>query len=319
MLRGCYDVSDNAQLIYNHSTEAGLVSAQRNLNWVAADNTTTPVFPEEDSWAQPRISPDGRHIVVRQVKTPNCVLWNYDIARGTRGRVTVDEDAHNPLWNPANGNIIFRYDLGSTFYIAERNADGTGETRTLYAHDLVEYSPTSISSDGRWLFVDALENLRDIWAIDLQEGGEPRAFISTAFREQDAMISPDSRWVAYSSDESGRDEIYVVSWPEATNRLQISIDGGRDSNWSRDGKRLYFQSGNHVMAVDVTPGPDLAPGLPVVAFTGAIDMPTYNHNYDVTPDGDRLVWTAARAGGEYQAELRVVLGWGEELRRALGD
>jgi len=253
------------------------------------------------------------------VKTPNCVLWNYDIERGTRGRITVAEDAHNPLWNPANGNIIFRYDLGSTFYIAERNADGTGETRTLYAHELVELSPTSISQDGRWLFVDAVENQRDIWVIDLQEGGEARAFLSTTFREHSATISPDNRWVAYASDEAGREEIYVISWPDGTNRLQMSIDGGHDPNWSRDGKRLYYQNGSSVMVVDVTPGPDLAPGLPVAAFTGGIDLSNYNHNYDVAPGGDRLVWIAAPQNDDEQAELRVVLGWGGELRQKLGD
>ena len=318
MLRGCYDVASNGTVIYNFGTDAGLVSAQRQLAWVESDNSTTPVFADESSWVQPRISPDGRHIVVRQVKTPNCVLWNYDIARGTRGRITRDEDAHNPLWNPANGNIIFRYDLGSTFYIAERNADGTGETRTLYSHEQIEYSPTSISRDGRWLLVDALVNQRDIWAIDLENGGEPRPFITTEFREQGPAFSPDTRWVAYTSNESGREEIYVVSWPEATNRLQISVEGGHDANWARDGKRLFFLNGNQVMAVDVTPGADLAPGLPHTTFTGAIDGANYNHAYDLTPEGDRLVWVAARLGGDAQAELRVVLGWGSEVRQKLG-
>jgi len=318
MLRGCYEISNNGRIVYNHSEESGLVSARRKLAWVDSTNVSTPVL-EGSSWAQPRISPDGRHILVRQVKTPNCVLWNYDIDRGTLGRVTIDEDAHNPLWNPANGNIIFRYDLGSTFYIAERNADGTGETRTLYAHEQVEYSPASISSDGRWLFVTALVNQRDIWVIDLQEGGEPRPLVSSPFREHEAAISPDDKWVAYSSNESGREEVFVITWPGGTNRQQISIDGGHDPSWSRDGRRLYFLNGNRVMSVAVTPGADLNPGLPVAAFIGPIDASTYSHSYDVMPGGDRLVWVTAADTENTQAELRVVLGWGDEVRKNLGE
>jgi len=318
MLRGCYDLSDNGHLIYNHSEEKGLVSGRRWLTWVDSDNTSTPVFAEASGWAQPRISPDGRHIIVRQVGTPNCVLWNYDITRGTRGRVTIDEDAHNPLWNPANGKVIYRYDLGSTFYIAERNADGTGETLTLYAHQDIEYSPSSISQDGRWLLVTALVNQRDIWVIDLQEGGEPRPLIASPFREHEAALSPDGKWMAYSSNESGREEVFVVSFPDGNHRQQISIDGGKDSSWARDGKLLYFVQGNRVMSVAVTPGADLQPGLPVPAFTGPLDSSTYSHAYDVMPGGDRVVWVTAD-DSDSVAELRVVLGWGGEVRGLLRD
>jgi Tol biopolymer transport system component len=245
--------------------------------------------------------------------------WRRDVERGTRVRITFDEDAHNPLWNPATGGVVFRYDEGSTFYIAERRADGTGDTRTLYAREQVDFAPTSISADGRWLLVNALVNERDIWAVDLESGGEPRPFVSTPFREQDAAMSPDSRWVAYTSDESGRDEIYVVSWPDASDRQQISVAGGHDSSWSRDGARLYFLKDQQMMAVAMTPGADLTPGLPTVAFAGNVDGSNYNHAYDVMPGGDRAVWIGRPEKAEDQADLRVVSGWRREVLERLGD
>ncbi|MCB1185069.1 PD40 domain-containing protein, partial [bacterium] len=318
MLRGCYEISRNGTLIFNRSTSGGLMAARRALSFVDRNGRMTPVFPEEASWAQPRVSPDGRHILVREVRTPNCVLWNYDLARGTRVRITVDEDAHNPLWNPVTGGIIFRYDLGSTFIVAERRPDGTGETRPLYQQEKIEVAPTSISRDGRWLLVNALTNGRDVWAIDLEQGGEPIPFITSGFREQNGAMSPDNRWVAYDSDESGREEVYVISWPDGRNRVQISVEGGHDPSWSHDGRTLYFLGERQVMSVGVTPGANLDPGLPEPAFTGPVDDATYNHAYDVMPDGERAVWIAVSAAGEAKADLWVVSGWGGEVRAKLG-
>ncbi len=123
-LRGCYDLSRDGRLIYTGGDNHGLVTGNSAVCWTSPDGALVPIFAERSSWAQPRLSPDGRHLVVREVETPDCILWNYDLGRGTLSRITFDVDAHSPIWNPADGKVIFRYDAGTRYYVAERSADG---------------------------------------------------------------------------------------------------------------------------------------------------------------------------------------------------
>ena len=168
--------------------------------------------------------------------------------------------------------------------------------------------PLSWSSDGQTL---AFGNGQDVWLLPL--GGEPIPVLTMAAREIGAASSPNGRWLAYVSDESGRDEIYVQPYPEAGRRWTISTSGGRAPLWSQQGDELYYRHENRVMVVPVETDPTFSNGVPRMLFEGSylrsdrFGMPYY----DVSPDGQRFLMLTSPS----KAGLHVVLNWFEELER----
>jgi serine/threonine-protein kinase len=151
-------------------------------------------------------------------------------------------------------------------------------------------------------------------------------FLQTPFAEALAKFSGDGRWIAYVSNESGRDEVYVRPYPGPGGKVQISLEGGSSPQWSPVGGRLFYLSGDKMMAVDVTTGPEFKAGSPSVFFGGQADFASVDlnlqtflldrdNNYDVTPDGKRLIVIKQQGDVSAKDELRVVVNWFEELKR----
>jgi Tol biopolymer transport system component len=153
-----------------------------------------------------------------------------------------------------------------------------------------------------------------VWVLPLAEGAsadsKPRNFHESKFNEQSAHFSPDSHWVAYTSNETGLSQIYVVPYPGPGGKSQVSLDGGTDVRWNGNGRELFFRNGNKMMVVDVQTSPTFHAGTPKTLFE------TANIGFDVSPDGRRflMVKPAAASQGQ-QNEMRVVVNWFEELRR----
>jgi Tol biopolymer transport system component len=196
-------------------------------------------------------------------------------------------------------------------------ADGSATTERLTVSDWHQ-DPGSWSPDGRILAFaqNHPETDWDIWLAHV--GGEQRqdAFLSTRFREHNPMISPDGRWLAYQSDETGRFEVYVQPFPEGGSKWLVSVGGGTEPLWARNGEELFYRSGQRVMAASIRSGPNFEAESPALLFEGPFS-PSLGFGspaYDITPDGDRFVMIAPETPTP-QTEFYVVVNWLEELKR----
>ncbi|MBI4472227.1 MAG: PD40 domain-containing protein [Acidobacteria bacterium] len=156
----------------------------------------------------------------------------------------------------------------------------------------------------------------DIWTITIGEK-QPKAFLKTPFNEHSGAFSPDGRWIAYTSNESGRDEIFVVPHPAPGGRWQVSTDGGAEPVWSRDGQELFYRNGDKMMAVTVETRPTFAASTPKQLFEAPFVKDHRNDvNYDVSPDGKRFLMIKEFESQSSTAEINIVLNWFSELQPA---
>jgi Tol biopolymer transport system component len=175
--------------------------------------------------------------------------------------------------------------------------------------------PTSISPDGHTLaFVRQSANGGDIYVLSLDDDPKPQPVVTTNGYDGGGQFSPDGHWMAYVSNESGQFEVYVRPYPGPDRKLQVSPHGGTHPKWTRNGKELFYRSGNKMMAVDVSTSPELRTSQPHLlfeqryAFGGAQTIP----NYDVSPDGQRFLMVKDESSS---GRLNIVLNWFEELKR----
>ncbi|MBA3440285.1 MAG: PD40 domain-containing protein, partial [Pyrinomonadaceae bacterium] len=205
---------------------------------------------------------------------------------------------------------------GGAFNLYEKDAGGRGQD-ALLPQSADRKFPTDWSRDGRYILYRQIDpqTRYDIWALPVFGERKPFAFLHTEANEAAAVLSPDGRWLAYSSDESGRYEVYVQSFPGGGTKRQISIGGGIGPHWHGDGKELYYHAPDgKLMAVPVTSGASLAVGAPVALFefraSGNVIMPYYS----VTRDGQRFLLSTI-VETEAAAPLTVVINWTAEANR----
>jgi len=198
-------------------------------------------------------------------------------------------------------------------------SDGSGPEELLAEGN--GFSAPSVTPDGKLVAYHAvLSNLnRDIWALPLEGERKARVLIQTPANESTPMFSPDGRWLAYVSDESGRSEVYVRSFPSLEGKWRISTEGSGGPFWNPNGRELFFRSGGKMMAVDVTTQPTFTPGQPKALFDDKYEPdPTGGQrpNYDVSRDGQRfLMIKPNEQQGQTATQIHVVLNWFEELKR----
>jgi serine/threonine protein kinase/Tol biopolymer transport system component len=254
--------------------------------------------PNEKQVAFERLDADGRH----------ANLWVTDLVRGSTSRLTstVGSD-YNPVWSPDGSRLAFgsaRPGLGDLFEIG---AGGSGERQII--HNDQDKNPLDWSRDGRFLlFVSVSPTTReDIWILPLSEGGKPAPLVNSRFSENDAQISPDSKWFAYSSDESGRPEIYVQSLADAANRHQVSVGGGARPRWRGDGKELFFAWSDALRSVEIRTAPAFDAGQPKELFR----LPAAE-DYAASRDGQRFLVAVSVDENPFQPPT-VVLNWTSEV------
>ncbi len=156
-----------------------------------------------------------------------------------------------------------------------------------------------------------------IWLLDVEDKGEPRPFLRTEFDEFSPMLSPDSSWISYISDESGQDEVYVQPFPGGGGRLQLSVGGGSHPVWAPNGREVFYRNGDEMMAVAIDTESEFSAGAPQVLFEGRFlgtGSVLEGRNYDISPDGQRFLMIK-REQDVMPTELIVVLNWFEELKR----
>jgi Tol biopolymer transport system component len=269
---------------------------------------------------EPMFSPDGRFVVVsRGIKQRSFLTetWVADIGRGTMTRLPTEPGINSAtaLWSPEGSRIAFAsFPRGEVFVRDTRSAE---KPKLLF--QLPAFSPLDDwSRDGRYIFYEAIDWKTfhfDIGVRDLQTGTS-RPLIATSSNESGAALSPDGRWIAYQSDESGTDEIYVQTFPAGNERQQVSVGGGTQPRWRGDGKELFYISPDRkVMAVDIPAGKELEAGKPHALFqTRILPLVEARNHYDVTSDGQRFVVNSRRPE-DATLPITVVLGWAPEPKK----
>ena len=248
-------------------------------------------------------------------------LWTKTLGGGPKSRFTFDGlTNYRPAWRPGTNAISYSAFVveSDRFVLVERNADGTGE-RTLPTGDRRGIPHHVWSPDGRWLVFrtdDQEAGNADIMGIRPGIDSVPRPLVATPAEEISPAISYDGRWLAYSSNESGRREVYVRPFPETGNgRFQVSTTGATMPVWSRDGREMfYIDRGGNMVAVPLVPGPTFQVGAARVLFSAtAYWLNPFARQFDVTPDGQRFLMSRGESDG--QVHLVVVFNFVEELKR----
>ena len=293
---------------------ANLRPRQSALVWVDRTGLEQPTGASGGTYFQPRVSPDGRRVAVT-VGGDHDDVWLYDLVRETWSRFTSEGNNAFPLWAPDGRVLTYVSDSAGLDNMYSKPLDGSEPQRRLLASDRPNY-PFSWSRDGALVFVYAsLRAGQDIWVFRPDGKGKPTPFLETPFAEGAPTFSPDGRWLAYASNESGRNEIYVRPFPGPGEKVTISAEGGNEPVWPRNGRELFYRSGGAMMAVDITMNPTLSAGKPKRLFEKPYELSlALWPNYDVTPDGQRFMMVK-RIDDNVPAQINVVLNWTEELKR----
>jgi Tol biopolymer transport system component len=223
------------------------------------------------------------------------------------------------MWTPEGKRIIYRGTRTGFRNIYWRAADGTGDEERLTTSDNVQ-TPGSISPDGKWLAFS--ENFltagtgNDIWFLPLDGDRKPEPFLTTPFNEGTMRLSPDGHWLAYTSNQSGRNQIYVEGFPHRKDRSQLSTEGGSYPVWARDGRELFYLSGDKMMAVNVTTQPTFAAESPRLLFESRYERSQAGvAGYDVSADGKRFLMIQSSEPEQPTTQIQIVLNWFEELKQ----
>ena len=309
-----YSVSASGSLVY---IPGGVIADQRKLVWVDRSGKVTPVDAPVRAYLFPRIGPDGKRVVVT-IAEDVTQIWLYDLARETLTRLTFEGDQnYNAVWSPDGKMIAFQARKEGSTEIYWQRVDGTGGPERLATSEL-PFVPMSWSPDGQTLaFIEVNpETGFDLWVMSVKDR-KPQLFLRTPFNESVPRFSPDGHWMAYLSNESGRNEIYVRPFPGPGAKLQISVDGGTEPAWNPTGRELFFRDGDKMMVVEIALQPTLTASKPRVLFEGQfLASPATKPNYDVSRDGQRFLMVKAGAAGEAApTQINVVFNWFEELKR----
>ncbi len=311
-----YAISDNGTLIYVPSTSTG--GLDRTLVWVDREGQEELLAAEPQGYDSPRISPDGSRLAITIQEPGGSDVWIYDQEREILTRLTFDPATDRfPVWTPDGQRIVFssgraEATVSSMYWKA---ADGTGQVERLTTSPKLQ-TALSFSPDGkRLVFLEAATTDLQVLSMEGERTSQP--LFQSQFNEDEAKISPDGHWIAYQSDESGQQEIYVRPFPNVEEgKWQISRDGGTETVWATRGQELFYRNGEAMMVVRVTTEPTFTAGSPVVLFTGEFTTSGAVVNYDISPDGQRFLMIKETEEEEgQQDQINVVLNWFEELKR----
>jgi Tol biopolymer transport system component len=271
----------------------------------------------------PRLSPDQKSVAVSLIGGPTELpdVWVLELSRGT-GTRTVSHPSSDwyPAWSPDGGRLFFASNRAGATSIFEKNGGGPEQ---VFAKSVSNSGfsgfPSDISSDGKFLaFFGATTRNYDLGVVTVSGDRQPESFLSTPFNEIQGRFSPNGRWMAYASDESGRFEVYVRPFPVADGLSPVSLAGGMQPEWRRDGKELFFISADgQMMAVDVTTdGPTFTAGVPHPLFEVLAQeaRAPYPSDYAVTADGQQFLVNTV-VDQPSRPALTVILNWPEELKK----
>jgi hypothetical protein len=311
--RAQYGLSTTGTLVL---LPGGAEDVHRNLIWVQRNGgiQTLPVQPR--AFERPRISPNGRQVALT-IRDDNADVWVLTLDRGTLTRITQESgEDESAVWSPDGKRVTYSSSRGAFRLTFWKNADGSGTEDQLFAPEthqhLVTWTP-----DGRFLLTDENEP-SELFERSLDQKSVARPYLHTPFYKRGAQLSPEGHFIAYTTDESGRDEVYIQG--SAGGRWQISAGGGAEPMWARSGHELFYRNGRKMLVVDVQTAATFRAGSPRVLFEGQYaSVPWGEADYDVSPDDQRLLMIKAATALEpastaTPSSMVLVLNWFEELK-----
>jgi eukaryotic-like serine/threonine-protein kinase len=323
---GAFSVSENGVLTYRNGPGA---TGDLQLAWFDRIGKPVETFGMPGAYHGVDVTPDGTRIAVHRHDGKGGDIWLFESARRTMSRFTFDASQDNsaPIWSPDGSRIAYSSLRNGKWGIYQKPANGIGHEELLVESDLPQV-PMSWSPGDRSIvyLVYGRNASTDQWVLPLAGDRKPVPFLQSPFREAHSQISPDGKWVAYDSNETGRLEIYVRPFPSGEGKWQISTSGGDFPRWRRDSKELFFMgaiSQGKMISVKVNPaGPTFEYGDPIELFdSGYVELGHVGlnyHNYAVSPDGQRFLIprpVSTGAADAASAPIAVVLNWTAGLKK----
>jgi len=304
-----FSVTETGVLVYQSGG-----TAKTQLVWFDRSSKQLGASGPPGDYQFPTLSPDEKRVAIvrndAQVGTLN--IWLLDLARGIPSRFTFDQASDvYPVWSPDSNRIVFGSNRDGAWSLYQKSSSGAGSEEAILKSSDRKW-PSDWSSDGRFILYTLIspDTQADLWVLPLFGDRQPIPFLKTKFGESNGVFSPDGKWIAYQSDDSGRNQVWVQSFP-AGSKWQVSSEGGRWPCFRHDGKELFYVAANgKLMAVEVKANPS---GLEFSAPTPLFETHTTNR-YAVTGDGQRfLISTPVEESAS--APITVILNWTAEAKR----
>jgi eukaryotic-like serine/threonine-protein kinase len=312
--RSAFAVASNGTLVYR-SSHTDLL-----LTWIDRRGNAQGTATEPGAYVAPALSPDEKQLVFEKSRGSDGDLWIMDLVHGTSTQFTTNSSRNTaPVWSPDGRRVAFVSDRGGRQNLYVKDVDGDHDEALLLKSEHQKV-PTDWSNDRRFvMYTDSPPNQDlDLWVLPMEGEPTPYVFLQTPFREEGARLSPNGHWVAYSSNESGKDEIYVQSFPTPGAKVRISNGGGRWPRWRADGKEIFYTNGNSIVAADVIralPGRGLEAGASHLLFEATLPSATFCP-YDVSRDGQRFIVAGfPQATSLPTIPITVVLNWTAALKK----
>jgi len=327
-----FAVSRSGILVYvtggaSTKTVVGGTGQMRPLVWVDRHGKEESIAAPPHDYTSLRLSPDDTKVAL-DARDQQSDIWVFEFARKTLTRLTTDPRIDGfPIWTPDGKRMIFESSRTGTFNVYMQAADGPGAVEQL-TKSTNQLWPLSLSPDGTRLVIHSGSPFEgDLDLLPLDGKSQPVPLMRTPFNEDHAEVSPDGRWLAYQSNESGQPEVHVRPFPDVNaGHWQVSPAGGAKPVWARNGRELFYFSGQALMAVPVQTTPTFSAGIPAKLFEGPYYFADLlGRTYDVSRDGRRFVMiknpprlAAAMGTGDQPAttaNMVVVVNWIEELKQ----
>jgi serine/threonine-protein kinase len=307
-----YAVGGDGTLVY---IAGRAVSREATLTWVDTAGKTTMIAAGPAAYQNVSIAPDGREVAL-DIDGANANIWLLDLARTSMARMTVEWSNNSPFWTPDGTRVVFTSAGAGATRLFWQAADSRSPPEPVtHAHGVQE---EVAQLSGSWapggqvmVFSERAQRTGwDIWVLTMGRERNLTAFVQTSFNEKNPRFSPDGRWVAYESDETGPTEVYLVPYPGPGRKVKISTDGGTSPVWARDRRALFYRNGDAMMVVPIQTLPSFSPGRARLLFRRVSPYP-----FDVAPDGRFLMIDDLPAPA--LGPLTVALNWHAELKRRL--
>lgn len=298
----------------------GQTGSERELVWIQRDGKVEPVDPGwRGTFSSPSLSPDGRRVAVSMAAGTRSDIWVKQLDRGPSLKLTF-EGTENiyPGWTADGQNITYQSNASTPNGIWTKRADGSAQAFQQMQGKL-DLSASVWSRDGKWLVYRTsvtVAGAGDILAIRPGVDSAPNVLMATPYRELDPTLSPDGKWLAYASDETGRQEVYVVPFPNVSAaKWPISTSGGNQPLWAHSGRELFFRSGGDLVSVPVQTSPTFSAGTATPLFSSRTYVSNPNRRqYDVASGDNRFIFIRT-LGGQAANDLVLVDNWLEELKK----
>ena len=314
LILGFFSLSQNGVLVYDSGSDHG----DDELTWFDRAGKRLGTVGDRARHQAPSLSPDEKQVAIDRVdsQSKGYDLYLIEFGRGVSTRFTFDPRSDiSPVWSPDGTRIAFASNREGNYNLYQKIASGAGKDELLWKSDRPNV-PTDWSLDGRFLlyFQMDLKTKADLWVLPVSGERKPFAFLQTEFNERSGAFSPDSKWIAYDSDESGRREIYVQPFPPSGAKWQISKSGGTVPKWRRDGRELFYLGADgKLMAVAINAGATFQASIPAPLFDHRVLNPLAR--FAVTRDGKRFLIPASLAAAATASPVTVVINWMAGLKR----